>query len=104
VDFASAIPIVVPRPLVHAVADGGLAWMAPPIALPRIGIEARAARRKVSAIRATQVRVSAWSQTHKRCSPVSREITLMMGRRLLAEVPCPFRLFARRSGGSQGSR
>jgi hypothetical protein len=47
VDLASAIPIVIPRPLMHAVADGGMAWVAPPIALPLIGIEQRAARRKV---------------------------------------------------------
>jgi hypothetical protein len=47
VHCASALAIVIPRPLVHAVADGGLAWMAPLIALPLIGIEPRAARRKV---------------------------------------------------------
>jgi hypothetical protein len=34
-----------------------------------------------SVIRAVQVRVSAWSQTHQRCSPVSREMMPMMGGR-----------------------
>jgi hypothetical protein len=42
-------------------------------------------------IRAAQVRVSAWSQTHKRCLPVSREMLLMIGGRSLAEMPCPLR-------------
>ena len=42
-----AISILIPRPLVHAVADGGMARMAPPRALPLSGIEQRAARRKV---------------------------------------------------------
>ncbi len=47
VHFASVIPIVIPRPLTHAVADSGMAGVAPPIALPLIGIKPRAARRKV---------------------------------------------------------
>jgi hypothetical protein len=38
----------------------------------------------LSAMIAWQVRVSAWSQIQNRCSPVSREITLMMGGRSLA--------------------
>jgi hypothetical protein len=37
-----------------------------------------------SAISPVQVRVLAWSQTHQRCSPVSREMMLMMGGRSLA--------------------
>jgi hypothetical protein len=32
-----------------------------------------------SAMRVRHVRVSAWSPTQKRCSPVSREMMLMMG-------------------------
>jgi hypothetical protein len=47
VHLPSAISIIIPRPLVHAVADGGMARMAPPRALPLSGIEQRAARRKV---------------------------------------------------------
>src|SRR5687767_7038165 len=44
VDFVSAIAVIIPRPLVHTMADRGMGWMAPPIALPLIGIELRAAR------------------------------------------------------------
>lgn len=43
VDFATAIPIIIPCPLVHAVADGAMGRMAPAIALPLVGIELRAA-------------------------------------------------------------
>jgi hypothetical protein len=43
VDLAAAIAVIIPRPLVHTVADGGMGWMAPPIALPLIGMELRAA-------------------------------------------------------------
>jgi hypothetical protein len=56
-----------------------------------------------SAIRVAQVRVWAWSQTHTRCSPVSRDITLMIGGRSVAEVPGPLRVLARRRGRSEGS-
>ena len=47
VDLTAAIAIIIPRPFVHAVADRGMGWMAPPIALPLIGIELRAANRNV---------------------------------------------------------
>jgi hypothetical protein len=43
VDFSAAIAVIIPRPLVHTVANGGMGWMAPPIALPLIGMELRAA-------------------------------------------------------------
>jgi hypothetical protein len=33
---------------------------------------------------AWHVRLSAWSPTHKRCSPVSREMILMIGGRSFA--------------------
>ena len=46
-DFAAAIAVIIPRPLVHTVAEGGMGWMAPPIALPLIGMELRAAGRNV---------------------------------------------------------
>jgi hypothetical protein len=42
-DFAAAIAVIIPRPLVHPVADGRMARMAAPIALPLIGIEPRVA-------------------------------------------------------------
>jgi hypothetical protein len=47
VHFMSALFVVIARPLVPAVADGGMARMAPPIALPLIDREPRAARSKV---------------------------------------------------------
>jgi hypothetical protein len=47
VHFASAIPVIIPRPLAHAVAHGGMTRMAAAIALPRIGREPRAARMQV---------------------------------------------------------
>jgi hypothetical protein len=56
-----------------------------------------------AAITSSQVCVVAWSQTQKRHAPVSREMILMMRGRSLAKVPCPFRLLARRRGGSSGS-
>jgi hypothetical protein len=43
VDFAAAIPIIIPCPLVHAVADGGMRRMAATITLPFVGIEQGAA-------------------------------------------------------------
>ena len=42
-DVASTLAVIITRPLVHTMADGGMGWMAPPIALPRIGMELRAA-------------------------------------------------------------
>jgi hypothetical protein len=42
-----ALFVIIARPLVPAVADSGIARMASPIALPLIGREPRAARRKV---------------------------------------------------------
>ncbi len=85
VDLTPAITIIIPRPLVHAVAHSGMARVAATIALPFVGIERRAASGDVlrDQGRGRSV-VFAWSQTHKRCSPVSREITLMMGGRSLA--------------------
>ena len=84
VDLALAIPIIIPCPFVHTVADGGMGRMAAAITLPFVRVEQRAARGTLSAIRAWQVCLFAWSQTHKRCSPVSREMMLMMGGRSLA--------------------
>jgi hypothetical protein len=42
VHLASAIPVIIPCPLVHAVADGGVGRMAPPIALPFVRVQGRA--------------------------------------------------------------
>jgi hypothetical protein len=42
VDLASAIPIIISRPLAHAMADRGMREWAPPITRPCIGIEPRA--------------------------------------------------------------
>jgi hypothetical protein len=47
VHFMSALFVIIARPLVPAVADSGMARMAPPIGLPLIGRELRAACRKV---------------------------------------------------------
>jgi hypothetical protein len=44
-DLTTAITIIIPRPLVPAVADSRVAWMAPAIALPLIGVEQGAAHR-----------------------------------------------------------
>jgi hypothetical protein len=43
VHLTEAISIRIPRPLVHAVAEGGMGWMAATIARPFIRIEPRAA-------------------------------------------------------------
>lgn len=56
-----------------------------------------------AAIKSAQVCWVTWSQTQQRHSPVSREMMRMMGGRSWAKVPCPFRLLARRRGGSAGS-
>jgi hypothetical protein len=47
VDLAAAIAVIIPRPFVHTMSNRGMGWMAPPIALPRVGIELRAVNRDV---------------------------------------------------------
>jgi hypothetical protein len=47
VDLTSALPIIIASPFVDAVADRGMGWMTPPVAPPLIGIQPRAASRKV---------------------------------------------------------
>jgi hypothetical protein len=42
VDLAATISIIIPRPLVRTMTDSGMRRMAPPIALPLVGIELRA--------------------------------------------------------------
>ena len=42
VHLASAIPVIVPCPLVHAMAAGGVGRMVPPIALACVGVQGRA--------------------------------------------------------------
>jgi hypothetical protein len=46
-DLTSAVPIIIARPFVDAVVDRGMGWMTAPVALPLIGIQPRAASRKV---------------------------------------------------------
>jgi hypothetical protein len=46
-NLTTAVAIIIPRPLVPAVADSRVAWMAPAIALRLIGIEQGAAYRNV---------------------------------------------------------
>jgi hypothetical protein len=43
VDLALAIPIIIPCPLVHAVANGGVGRMAASVALPFVRVQGRAA-------------------------------------------------------------
>ena len=47
VDLAAAVPIIIARPLAHAVTDGGMDRVAPPIALPLVRREPRAVRGQV---------------------------------------------------------
>ena len=41
--FASAIAIIIPRPFVCTMADGGMSWMTAAVALPFVGVQPRAA-------------------------------------------------------------
>src|SRR5687768_7307928 len=41
--FASAIAIIIPRPFVYTMADGGMSWMTAAVALPFVGVQPRAA-------------------------------------------------------------
>jgi hypothetical protein len=47
VDLAAAIAVIIPRPLAHTMTDSRMRGMAPPIALPLVGIELRAVSRDV---------------------------------------------------------
>ena len=78
-----AITIVIPRPFAYTMADRGMGGMTAPVALPFVGVQQHAASGNVFGDEVRHVRVSAWSPTHKRCSPVSREMMLMMGGRSL---------------------
>ena len=49
--FASASTLIIPRPFVYTMEDRGMRAMTAPIALPCVGVQPRAARRKVSATR-----------------------------------------------------
>jgi hypothetical protein len=83
-NYTLAIPSIIPRPVVYAMADGGMGWMTAPVALPFVGVQPRTASRKVFGEEGTarpRVRVVA---PHKLCSPVSRAIRLMRGARSLA--------------------
>jgi hypothetical protein len=41
-DFALAITVIIACPFVDTVADGGMSWMTPPVALPFVGVQPRA--------------------------------------------------------------
>jgi hypothetical protein len=41
VDLASAVPIIIPCPFVDAVADRGMGWMTPPVALCHSSVYSR---------------------------------------------------------------
>lgn len=47
VDRAAAISIIIPRPLVHTMPDSGMRGKIPPVALPLVGRERRAASGEV---------------------------------------------------------
>jgi hypothetical protein len=47
VDLAAAVPVIIPGPFADAVADRGMGWVTPPVALPLIRIQLCAASRKV---------------------------------------------------------
>ena len=47
VDLVAAIAVIIPRPLAHTMTASSMRWMAPPIALPLVGIELRAVSRDV---------------------------------------------------------
>jgi hypothetical protein len=65
-DFTAAIAIIIPCPFVDAMADRGRGGMTPPVALPLIGIQLRAASRQVfddEPVTSPPVRVVAHPQT-----------------------------------------
>jgi hypothetical protein len=41
--FASAIAVIIPRPFVYTMADGGMSWMTAAVALAFVGVQPRAA-------------------------------------------------------------
>ena len=102
--LTSALSSRMPRPRVH---PGGERWHGPE------GSPERAATQRESAAccpprcalpsGSAQGRVGAGAQPHKRCAPVARERTRILGGRSCAYVPGPFRVLARRRGGSGGS-
>jgi hypothetical protein len=53
VPLTPAIVIIIPRPFVHAVTDGGMKQMAAPIALPLVSVKMSAASRHVVGNEAT---------------------------------------------------
>jgi hypothetical protein len=56
VHLASAIPVSIPGPLVHAMADGGVGRRAPPLALPCVGYRGELSPGRLSAMSAAQRR------------------------------------------------
>jgi hypothetical protein len=102
--FALAISVIVPRPFVDPMADRRMGWMTPPVALPCIGVQLGAASRKVcndELVTRPPVRVVAHPEA---LLPWSAGHNAEEGGRSLADVRWPLRVWARRRGGSLGSR
>ena len=89
--LAAAISIIIPRPLVHTMTDRDMRRMAPPIARPLVGIERRAGSGDVLHEQGRAGVPIGMVPPQKRCSPVSREMRLIIGGRSLAQGPCPRR-------------
>jgi hypothetical protein len=103
VDLASAITIVIARPFMHAVAACRMRRMTATIAGPFISVEYRATTRDIcrdQIVACVFGRVVADPKTALARVPRDNADD---GGRSLAKVPCPFRLLARRRGGSSGS-
>ena len=91
VSCTSASAMLIPRPLLHAMADRGLSWLTPPVAVPLLGVEPRAGRRDV---------LREQGRAGVGISLVTDPPTLFPrlarhhpedGGRSVAEVPCPCR-------------
>jgi hypothetical protein len=105
IDLALAITMIIPRPFTSTVGHGSMAWMTATIALPLVGIKPLATRRHVvgnEAVAGLPVRVVTASNALR--ARLARDDAEEGGGRSLASVLCPLRLFARRRGGSVGSR
>ena len=102
VDLASAIAIIIPRPLVHAVADRGMGRMAAPIALPFVGIELRAASRHVLRDQGTaRARVRMVADPEALLARVPRDDT-DDGRTIVGVGAVPFALIGAPAGRIRG--
>jgi hypothetical protein len=87
-----AISLIIPRPLVHAVADRRVVGMAPALALPLIGVEPRAAHRDVlRGQRRAGARLGRLAAPHALLPRLAREQTDERGTLMgVGPVPVPF--------------